>query len=659
MHSHTKTSETSRLALAKLNPEQQKAVTAPFGNILVLAGAGSGKTRVLVHRIAYLIEDKHVSPANILAVTFTNKAAHEMRARLERMLERSYALQQMWVGTFHGLAHRLLRRHWQEANLPQHFQILDGDDQLRIIKRVHKALNLSDEKWPYRETQWFINNNKDSGLRPHDLASGDNAHSAMQIRIYQLYEETCQNNGLVDFAELLLRSYELLQKNPGILSSYQERFQHILVDEFQDTNSIQYAWIKILAQQQSNIMAVGDDDQSIYSWRGAKIENLLRFGKEHKAVNVIRLEQNYRSTGNILSAANAVILNNSIRMGKNLWTDSGSGETIKRYAAFNEVDEAQFIVDSLRVFANEGNQYKDIAILYRSNAQSRILEECLLQVQIPYRIYGGLRFFERAEIKDAMAYLRLIANRQDSEAFERVVNTPTRGIGNTTLQVIRDFANQNSISMWESAHILIAEKKLTSRANGALMSFLMLIENLAKQNLEKSLHELITNILHVTGLRLHFAKDTNQRGEAKLENLDELITAAERFAGLDNGPDEDLPLLNAFLAHAALEAGEMQANEFDDCVQLMTLHAAKGLEFPLVFLSGMEEGLFPHQMSMNDPKGLEEERRLCYVGITRAMKKLYITHASMRRLHGSDNYHRPSRFIKEIPENLIAEVRTH
>lgn len=651
------TSQKCGLDLSGLNTEQKQAVTAEFGHALVLAGAGSGKTRVLVHRIAYLIEKKNVSPYNILAVTFTNKAASEMKNRIEQMLDRS--LQNMWVGTFHGLSHRLLRMHWQEANLPQNFQILDSEDQLRSIRRIHKNLNLDEEKWQAKDSQWFINHNKDAGLRAKDVDNqSGNSNTGMLINIYRQYEEYCEQNGMVDFAELLLRSYELWQKNPELLHHYQDRLKHILVDEFQDTNGIQYAWVTALAGKNAEIMAVADDDQSIYSWRGAKIENILRFTKEFPNVNVIRLEQNYRSTAAILDAANAVIAKNNFRLGKTLWTDGDRGEAIRVYAAYNEEDEAQFIAACIKDWANKGKKYSESAILYRSNAQSRVLEEYLLQANIPYRIYGGLRFYERAEIKDALGYLRLAANRHDNNALERIINTPTRGIGNTTLQQIRDHAHANQMSMWEAAQNLVLEKKFSSRASNALLTFFILIDKLAEHNTKNKLSDHITFSLAATGLRNHHAKDKNQRGEAKLENLDELITAAERFTytfSKDN--PEDMPILHAFLAHAALEAGESQAEEFEDSVQLMTLHAAKGLEFPLVFLSGMEETLFPHQMSMRTPSALEEERRLCYVGITRAMKKLYLTYATTRFLHGSTTYRRPSRFLKEIPEELLFEVR--
>lgn len=644
--------------LSELNPEQNNAVAAPLGHMLVLAGAGSGKTRVLVHRIAYLITTKQISPFNILAVTFTNKAANEMRARLEKML--GQPLYDMWVGTFHGLAHRLLRIHWQEAGLLQNFAVIDAEDQLRVIKRIHKLKCLDEDSWPSKQSQWYINKNKDEGLRSGSVINDNNPNSKILNDVYRAYEEVCERDGLVDFAELLLRSRELWQKNTDVLLRYQRRFQHFLIDEFQDTNNIQYEWIKALADDSKDIMIVGDDDQSIYSWRGAKAENILRFSKDFKDVNVIRLEQNYRSTSTILSAANGVIANNSQRLGKNLWTKGASGEKIKIYAAYNEIDEAQFIVSTIRGWMNSGNNLGEAAILYRSNAQSRILEESFIEAGIPYRIYGGLRFFERAEIKDAVAYLRLLINRHDNDAFERALNTPARGLGNVTLESIRTFSLENKISLWEATQIMAIEKKLSDRARNAAIRFLALIDSLA-QNFEKPLSLQVEETLQVSGLRAHFAaKKKIERDEAKLENLDELVAVAERFAlSYERGGYKEiynLPPLHSFLAHTALEAGEYQAKGQEDSVQMMTLHSAKGLEFPLVFLSGMEEYLFPHQMSMKSLRDLEEERRLCYVGMTRAMQKLYLTYASMRRVNGNNTYRQPSRFINEIPEELLAKV---
>lgn len=640
-----------------LNPEQNQAVTAPTGHTLVLAGAGSGKTKVLVHRIAYLINVKKASSKSILAVTFTNKAANEMKKRIEQMLENP--LGNMWVGTFHGLAHRMLRLHWQEADLSQTFQIMDSGDQLRVVRRIHKELNLDEDKWPSKESQWYINKNKDAGLRPQNLASDGNSNTAMLLRVYHLYEENCKRNGLIDFAELLLRSQELLKKNPSILEHYQNMFKHILVDEFQDTNSTQYDWICMLASSGADIMVVGDDDQSIYSWRGAKIENIIKFNKNFPNVITIRLEQNYRSTNSILKAANAVISHNNYRLGKNLWTSQQDGVPIKLYNAYNEVDEAKYVISCIKDWVDAGNKMSEAAILYRSNAQSRIFEEFLIQEDLPYKIYGGLRFYERAEIKDALAYLRLIANRHDDYAFERIVNVPTRGIGNTTLQEVRDFSKENSVSLWEGAQIMSLTDKLSKRASSALIKFLKLVDDLANYNIDEQLHIQIDNVLKMSGLRTYFEQEKHDNKEMKLENLDELISSAARFSSAfaNEAPnDTNMPILHSFLSYTSLEAGDNQSKNPEDSVQLMTLHSAKGLEFPLVFLSGMEEFLFPHQMSMTDPRSLEEERRLCYVGMTRAMKKLHLTYASIRRINGSNTYRVPSRFIKEIPRDCIVET---
>ncbi|MCK4607841.1 MAG: DNA helicase II, partial [Gammaproteobacteria bacterium] len=634
-----------------LNSEQQSAVTAPVGNLLVLAGAGSGKTRVLVERIVWLLQNEQISPANVLAVTFTNKAAREMRGRLEKLLQ--IPLETMWVGTFHGLAHRLLRLHWQEAGLPQTFQILDSEDQFRLIKQIQKSLDIDQEKWPVKQTQWFINQKKDEGLRSSHLQQRDDLFAETMGRIYTAYEERCNNSGLVDFAELLLRSHELWLNNQELLQHYRSRFQHILVDEFQDTNSIQYAWIKNLAGKSSYLTAVGDDDQSIYGWRGAKIENIHRFSKDFAATKIIRLEQNYRSTNNILTAANAVIANNDNRLGKRLWTDSAEGELITLYAAFNEIDEARFIANQIRQQQDNDNiAYHDIAILYRSNAQSRVLEEQLIDAGIPYRIYGGRKFFERAEIKDALAYLRLIANRDDDAAFMRIVNVPTRGVGNVTLAALRDYANENKLSLWSA----VAQIKLTSRASNALQSFCELIDSATAAVQNFPLDEQIEHLLYCTGLREYFARDKSATGRMRLENLDELVSACRQFA-VDADDSKSTAILQAFLAHAALEAGDAEATDADDGVQLMTLHSAKGLEFPIVFLGGMESGLFPHYASLEDSHKLEEERRLCYVGMTRAMRKLYLTYACSRRLHGSETYRQPSKFLREIPHELIDEFQ--
>lgn len=640
--------------LENLNDAQREAVTAVPSNLLILAGAGSGKTRVLVHRIAWLIEEENISPYGILAVTFTNKAAAEMRGRLEQIV--GMATHGMWVGTFHSLAHRLLRAHYQDAGLDQNFQILDSDDQQRFIRRIIKALNLDDTQWAPKQVQWFINAKKDEGLRAHQISAQGNPHTQTLIKIYQAYEEACQRSNSVDFAELLLRAHELWQKHPELLNHYRERFRHILVDEFQDTNAIQYAWLKSLASENNYVMIVGDDDQSIYGWRGARVENIHKFTRDFSNTHTIRLEQNYRSTGNILAAANALISNNSDRLGKNLWTTGEQGEPILIYAAFNEVDEARFVVERIREWVKQqGRAYHETAILYRSNAQSRVLEEALLQTSIPYRVYGGLRFFDRAEIKDALAYLRLIANRHDDAAFERVVNTPTRGIGETTLTVLRDVARQNQCSLWRAAELLMTSQQLAGRSSNALAAFLQLIETAALDTAELSLGEQTEIIIQCSGLLEHYRKERGEKGQSRVENLEELVSAASQFKPEAN--DENLPLLQAFLAHAALESGEGQAEQFQDSVQLMTLHSAKGLEFPLVFLCGLEEGLFPHQMSLEEPGRLEEERRLCYVGMTRAREKLFFTYAESRRLHGHETYHTPSRFINEIPAELLQEIR--
>lgn len=639
--------------LHALNDAQRTAVAAPLQNLLVLAGAGSGKTRVLTHRIAWLIETQQISPYSILAVTFTNKAAYEMRNRIESLL--GLDLNTMWVGTFHGLAHRLLRMHSSEAQLPNSFQILDSDDQQRLIRRVIKALNLDDAKWPPKQAQGFINKQKEEGLRPHHLKDYGDFYAETMLKIYKAYEEVCQRSGLVDFSELLLRSLELLQQHPAILAHYQQRLRHILVDEFQDTNTIQYQWLKTLAGTSGLIIAVGDDDQSIYSWRGAKVENLHRFTKDFPQALTIRLEQNYRSTQTILNAANAVIENNEGRLGKKLWTQSNVGDPIILYNAFNEYDEAGFIISTIKEWVRQEGNYNDIAILYRSNAQSRLFEEQLIENTIPYRIYGGLKFFERAEIKDALAYLRLIANRDDDAAFERVVNLPTRGIGNTTLNEVRDESRKNGSSLWQCSEHMISGQLLSARAGNSLNQFLKLVHLLDQETKSLSLGEQCAYVLKLSGLMDHYEKDHSEQGRSKVENLQELINATCQFNIPPQSPETSA--LNAFLAHVALETGESQSENGNASVSLMTLHAAKGLEFPVVFIAGMEENLFPHVMTMNDPRGLEEERRLCYVGITRAMKKLHISYAECRRLYGKENYHFPSRFIKEIPSSLIKTVR--
>ena len=636
-----------------MNPPQAEAVSAPAGPLLVLAGAGSGKTRVLVHRIAWLVSQEGVSPQSILAVTFTNKAAGEMRGRIEALL--NVPVHAMWVGTFHGLAHRLLRLHWREAGLPQSFQILDQEDQQRLIKKVIRALELDETRWIPREVQWFINAQKDEGHRPqHVKDSGDPTRREL-IRIYGAYEDACRRAGVVDFAELLLRAYEIWRDQPALIAHYRRRFRHVLVDEFQDTNTIQYQWLKLLCTADGGVpFVVGDDDQSIYRWRGAKVENLRQYQRDFPGTKLLRLEQNYRSTGTILEAANALIANNSGRLGKTLWTSGERGEPIRLYTAFNERDEAEFVVERIKDWVRLGNRRQDVAVLYRSNAQSRVLEEALIAQRIPYRVYGGLRFFERAEIKDALAYLRLVASRSDDGSFERVVNLPTRGIGAKSLDLIRDTARQQQVPLWEAARGVVAANLLGPKGGQAVQAFLALIEAMANDARELPLHEQVDVVIAKSGLLEHFRKEKGDRGEARVENLEELVSAARGFNAEELA---DLPPLESFLAHAVLESGEGQASEWEDCVQMMTLHSAKGLEFPVVFLCGLEDGLFPHQRSINDIGGLEEERRLCYVGATRAMRRLYLTYAESRRLHGVDQFGTPSRFIGEIPLELVEEVR--
>ncbi|MFS2222538.1 DNA helicase II [Pantoea sp. B65] len=639
--------------LNSLNDKQREAVAAPRSNLLVLAGAGSGKTRVLVHRIAWLLTVENCSPYSVMAVTFTNKAAAEMRHRIEQLIGTSQG--GMWIGTFHGLAHRLLRAHHLDAGLPQDFQILDSEDQLRLLKRLIKAMNLDDKQWPARQAMWYINGKKDEGLRPKHIESYGNPIEQTWLRVYQAYQEACDRAGLVDFAELLLRAHELWLNKPHILNHYRERFTNILVDEFQDTNNIQYAWIRMLAGDTGRVIIVGDDDQSIYGWRGAQVENIQRFLQDFSGAETIRLEQNYRSTNNILKAANALIANNNGRLGKELWTDGSDGEPISLYCAFNELDEARFVVNRIKVWQENGGALNDCAILYRSNAQSRVLEEALLQTSMPYRIYGGMRFFERQEIKDALAYLRLMANRNDDAAFERVINTPTRGIGDRTLDVVRQTSRERQLTLWQSTRVLLQEKVLAGRAASALQRFCELVDALAQDTAEMPLHVQTDRVIKDSGLWIMYEQEKGEKGQARIENLEELVNATRQYSYQDE--DEDLMPLQAFLSHAALEAGEGQADKWQDAVQLMTMHAAKGLEFSQVFIVGMEEGMFPSQMSLDEGGRLEEERRLAYVGVTRAMLKLTLTYAETRRLYGKEVYHRPSRFIGELPVECVDEVR--
>ncbi|SNY69701.1 ATP-dependent DNA helicase UvrD [Pantoea sp. GL120224-02] len=636
-----------------LNDKQREAVAAPRSNLLVLAGAGSGKTRVLVHRIAWLLSVENCSPYSIMAVTFTNKAAAEMRHRIDQLIGTSQG--GMWIGTFHGLAHRLLRAHHLDANLPQDFQILDSDDQLRLLKRLIKAMNLDEKQWPARQGMWYINGKKDEGLRPKHIESYGNPIEQTWLRIYQAYQEACDRAGLVDFAELLLRAHELWLNKPHILNHYRERFSNVLVDEFQDTNNIQYAWIRMLAGDTGRVIIVGDDDQSIYGWRGAQVENIQRFLQDFPGAETIRLEQNYRSTNNILKAANTLIANNNGRLGKELWTDGSDGEKISLYCAFNELDEARFVVNRIKTWHENGNALQDCAILYRSNAQSRVLEEALLQGSMPYRIYGGMRFFERQEIKDALAYLRLMVNRNDDAAFERVVNTPVRGVGDRTLDVVRQTAREQQLTLWQATRELLQNKALAGRAASALQRFCELVDSLATETADMPLHVQTDRVIKDSGLWIMYEQEKGEKGQARIENLEELVTATRQFSYQDE--DEDLMPLQAFLSHAALEAGEGQADKWQDAVQLMTMHSAKGLEFTQVFIVGMEEGMFPSQMSLDEGGRLEEERRLAYVGVTRAMEKLTLTYAETRRLYGKEVYHRPSRFIGELPEECVEEVR--
>ena len=703
-----------------LNPSQQEAVTAPAGDYLVLAGAGSGKTRVLTHRIGWLLEVERVSPWSVLAVTFTNKAAGEMRGRSENLI--AGGARGLTIGTFHGIAHRLLRRHFREAKLPETFQILDADDQQRLVKRTIQGLGLDEARFPPRQATWFINAAKDEGKRPDALDPGFNPVNRVLIDVYRAYEETCRRSGLVDFAELLLRAHELWLHDAALLAHYRERFRYLLIDEFQDTNTLQYAWIRVLAGHggpaaanappAGHVFVVGDDDQAIYGWRGARVENVQHFLRDFPKARTIRLEQNYRSTGNILAAANAVIAHNPDRLGKQLWTAGDAGAAIELYAAYNEQDEARYVIERIREHLRADAKASDVAILYRSNAQSRNFEEQLIQHDIAYRVYGGLRYFDRAEIKDALAYLRLVANRHDDAAFERAVNTPPRGIGDRTLDLLRQRARRDSTSMWEAALGELGADVLAGRGKNTLRAFLQLIEELARECLVAgaqpfaaepssggvsggdtawrgddspqprplapavssddegvdaeddsrgdeplALSEQIEHALARSALRDFYEKDSRGSAESRVENLDELVNVAARFRRTPEDLEAGLSELAAFLAHAALEAGEGQGEAWQDCVQLMTLHSAKGLEFPLVFLVGLEDGLFPSQKSTEESGRLEEERRLAYVGITRARDRLVLTYAESRRLHGIESYARPSRFLAEIPPDLLHEVR--
>ena len=649
------------LLLDGLNDKQREAVAAPIGNYLVLAGAGSGKTRVLTHRIAWLIGVENVPESNILAVTFTNKAAAEMRHRIEYTLAQTAEdhmsggrLFGMWVGTFHSIANRLLRAHYLDANLPQDFQIMDTEDQQRLIKRLLKLHNIDEKNFPPKHVAWYINTQKDKGKRAKDIDHHNDPNEKKLVEIYRLYQEACDRAGLLDFAELLIRAYELLKHNKLILQRYQQRFQHILIDEFQDTNNIQYDLIHLLAGQTGKVMIVGDDDQSIYGWRGAQVENIQRFLNDYQQAETIRLEQNYRSTGHILSAANELIANNDNRLGKNLWTESGDGDPVEIYCAFNELDEARFVAAQIKQWKEDEGELSECAVLYRSNSQSRVIEEALIQANIPYRIYGGMRFFERQEIKDALAYLRLISNRFDDAAFERVINTPPRGIGERTLETIRQLVRDRQITLWQAIQVAVNEELLSGRAANALLRFVDLINALDQETEQMNLSEQTDFVIKKSGLYEMYQQEKGEKGEVRIENLEELVTATKQFTKPDEA--EDLSDLTAFLTHASLEAGEAQASPNQDYVELMTLHSAKGLEFPRVFMVGVEEGIFPSGMSFDEGR-LQEERRLAYVGITRAKRKLTISYAELRRLYGKEERHVASRFIEELPEAHIREIR--
>ena len=641
--------------LNELNDRQRDAVTSEAPSLLVLAGAGSGKTRVLVHRVAWIVEAMQSNPNSVMAVTFTNKAANEMKSRIQELLQSPLA--DLWCGTFHGLAHRTLKRFYKEANLISTFTVLDAEDQLRVIKRICKDNSLEESSWPAKQIQWQINSWKDAGKRPKNLDDSKDFYAETVKKIYSQYDEICKKDSLVDFAELLLKSYELLKSNKKVRDFFHRRFKHILIDEFQDTNVIQYAWLNEVASKEASITAVGDDDQSIYGWRGAKVGHLEDFKTKHKLNETIRLEQNYRSTSIILNAANALIENNQARLGKNLWTESNEGEQITLYQAFNEQDEARFVAEIIKSWMDGGELFSDSAVIYRSNAQSRAIEEALLRANIPYRIYGGLRFYDRLEIKNAISYLRIIFNPHDNPAFERSVANPTRGVGAKTLAKIRSLANKHNISYIQASSTMIDENLISGRGANGLKKFLEMILGLCGKIDDISLSEIVGSILEQSGLIQFHEKEPGEKGKTRKENLEELLSAAKNFEMSFSDDKTNREITEQFLSNVSLDAGDRQADEFDDAVQLMTLHSAKGLEFPLVFMTGLEETLFPHGRSMESPDQLEEERRLCYVGITRAMKKLYLTYAESRRLHGNDIFNPPSRFIKEIPSECIMEIR--
>ena len=641
--------------LDKLNDDQRNAVTSEKQHLLVLAGAGSGKTRVLVHKIAWQVEAIGINPSAIMAVTFTNKAANEMRSRIESLLKAP--MLDSWVGTFHGLSHKLLKRFHKEAGLSSGFTIIDSDDQLRIIKRISKEIGLDEATWPARQSQWQINNWKDDGLRSKNIKVDGDFYTETVNKIYKEYEDISQRDHLVDFGELLLKSYETLINSKAVKTFFQTRFKSVLIDEFQDTNTIQYKWLQEIASDKSYVTAVGDDDQSIYGWRGAKVEHVNSFSEDFKNTEVVRLEQNYRSTNVILNAANALIGNNKERLGKNLWTEKIDGEQIILYQAYNEQDEARFIADILNDWMNKGGAYSEAAVLYRSNAQSRAIEEALLRVSIPYRIYGGLRFYERLEIKNAIAYLKIIFNNNDNPSFERSISNPTRGVGEKTLAKIRNTAKKYNISYIKASAKLLDEGSISGRGGSGLKDYLEFVAGCNTFIQENLLSELMELIIKETGLYAYHAKEPGEKGKTRTENLEELITATKNFEQSVTEKKSNEEIAKSYLDIISLDSGDRQASEHDDAAQLMTMHSAKGLEFKLVLLTGLEESLFPHGRSMESVSQLEEERRLCYVAITRAMEKLYITHAESRRLHGTDTFNPPSRFLREIPKDLIDEIR--
>lgn len=651
--------ELMQQVLDPLNRIQKNAVSSEAKHLRVLAGAGSGKTRVIVHRIAWFLVSGQASSANILAVTFTNKAANEMRSRIEQLI--SLPTSNFWVGTFHGIAHRILRRHHAVLALPDNFQIIDSDDQLRLVKRTIREIGLDEEVCEPKKAQSFINKQKDEGRRPQDTLPSPMPEIAMYNEVYRTYDNTCKRSGLLDFAEILLLSYELLRDNDAVRRDYQHQFSHILVDEFQDTNTIQYRWLKMLIGENSSITIVGDDDQSIYGWRGARIENIHRFSKDFKDTETVRLEQNYRSTQTILNAANKLIVNNESRLGKELWTEHNKGEPITLYGAFNEMDEAKFIVDRIQKWLASGGGLDDVAILYRSNAQSRVLEQVLRQSQVPYKIYGGLRFFDRAEIKDVLAYMRLLVNTADDPAFERVVNVPPRGVGDRTIANLREFAKAQSCSLWEAAKQTLPTMNAGRIRNG-LEQFVDTIEALIHQINILNFEKLTEQVFEQTGLMMHVKSQPGERTQIRVENLMEFLQAIRQYQRScaqtqSEANSHSAQILPAFLSEVALDAGEKEGESGNEAsVKLMTLHSAKGLEFPLVFMAGLEDGLFPHHRNADKQALLEEERRLCYVGMTRAMQKLYLTYAEKRAFAGTSGSSRPSRFIHELPKELIESV---